>query len=417
MKNNKDDKGYFCNKCSRMHYTGKIFEEHAEYARASEELNDQRNILHKAYPLVSEEVQVPQNALIFRDFDRLSLLDKINDLIRIVYNQISNGKIPKLEIPLRRRENIVYNEQGNLFLGTKTRTIEFGDKYSELVKLTRIAVFVKELLETDIYATKREMFYNDVPLFKNQRYSDRIIEDLAVKLGTFRDNLHVVASPKGSCIGRLKLKDQNDIIDLEKLGTGGWTIPTFLKNIEILESDANFVLVLEKDAAMLRLSEAKFYHKIPCILLTSQGFPNYSARLFLKKITNELKIPVFGLADADPHGLSILMAYTYGTIQSAHETSRLATNNFYWLGVTSSDIEDYDIPERNRIKMTKAEMRKVQEMLDDEFLKKHPKLKGELKHMQTFGQKTEIQSFTLRGFQFFMDYITSKIDTGELIKF
>ena len=124
---------------------------------------------------------------------------------------------------------------------------------------------VHTLVEKDIHATKREIFYNDVNLFKTQINSDKIIDDIPPLLNTTRDSTHIVASAKGMAIGRLKIKDSGDVIDLTKLGSGGWSITPFLDKIEIVESDADFILVVEKDAALIRLSETKWWNKYPCI--------------------------------------------------------------------------------------------------------------------------------------------------------
>jgi len=35
-----------------------------------------------------------------------------------------------------------------------------------------------------------------------------------------------------------------------------------------VQSDAEFILLVEKDAAFMRLAEDRFYNKMPCIILT-----------------------------------------------------------------------------------------------------------------------------------------------------
>ena len=38
--------------------------------------------------------------------------------------------------------------------------------------------------------------------------------------------------------------------------------------------------------------------------LQAKGFPDINTRIFLKKIWENLKIPILALMDADPHGMS-----------------------------------------------------------------------------------------------------------------
>jgi meiotic recombination protein SPO11 len=48
-----------------------------------------------------------------------------------------------------------------------------------------------------IHITKRDLFYTDVKLFKDQGESDAVLDDVACMVGCTRTNLHVVASDKG----------------------------------------------------------------------------------------------------------------------------------------------------------------------------------------------------------------------------
>lgn len=73
-------------------------------------------------------------------------------------------------------------------------------------------------------------------------------------------------------------------------------------------SDAKFILLVEKDAAFMRLAEDRFYNTYPCIILTAKGQPDVATRLFLRKLRSALNIPVLALVDSDPYGLKILSA-------------------------------------------------------------------------------------------------------------
>ena len=45
-----------------------------------------------------------------------------------------------------------------------------------------------------------------------------------------------------------------------------------------IRSDAQFILLVEKDAAFMRLAEDRFYNTYPCIILTAKGQPDVATR-------------------------------------------------------------------------------------------------------------------------------------------
>ncbi len=48
-----------------------------------------------------------------------------------------------------------------------------------------------------------------------------------------------------------------------------------------LRSDALFILLVEKDAAFMRLAEDRFYNTHPCIIITAKGQPDVATRCAL----------------------------------------------------------------------------------------------------------------------------------------
>lgn len=56
---------------------------------------------------------------------------------------------------------------------------------------------IHELLRTKKIATKRDIFYKDKGLFVTQKVVDGVIDHIAFSLGIERQELNIVASPKG----------------------------------------------------------------------------------------------------------------------------------------------------------------------------------------------------------------------------
>ena len=99
-------------------------------------------------------------------------------------------------------------------------------------------------------------------------------------------------------VGKLRYKEDGDEIDCTKMGVGGKAIPSNVDKVTELRTDAKFVLLVEKDAAFMRLAEDRFYNKYPCIIITAKGQPDVATRLFLSKVKRELKLPVLALVAA-----------------------------------------------------------------------------------------------------------------------
>ena len=54
-----------------------------------------------------------------------------------------------------------------------------------------------------------------------------------------------------------------------------------MPQVSDIASDALFILLVEKDAAFMRLAEDRFYNTYPCIILTAKGQPDVASRCFI----------------------------------------------------------------------------------------------------------------------------------------
>lgn len=238
------------------------------------------------------------------------------------------------------------------------------------------AVLVKR-----IHITKRDLFYTDVKLFVDQAESDGVLDDVATMIGCTRTNLHVVASDKGLVVGRLRFTEDGDEIDCSKMGVGGKAIPPYIDKIDDIESDAEFILLIEKEAVYMRLAEDRFYNRYNCIIITARGSPDVATRMFLSRLKSELKIPVLGLFDSDPYGLKILSVYTTGSKNMSYDSASLTTPDILWLGLRPSDLNKYDLPDQCRLDMTEHDIKTGNELLKEDFIQKNPKWMKELEIM------------------------------------
>ncbi|MHA2282476.1 MAG: hypothetical protein ACXAC5_16660 [Promethearchaeota archaeon] len=368
---------------------------------------------------VKKDIILPPDTVKIDELNRRETLNRLYKLVDRVLEKIYISGRPSIELPSRSGTNIIWDEENDLLLlGKQIMEKQFHTLTSvaDITRLMRVLEVVNELLNEDIHATKREVFYTDVNLFQEQKNSDKSIEDVSTMLYTTRNSTHIVAAPKGTCVGRLRIRDRNDIIDLEGLGSGGWTISPMLDNIDIIESDAEFILVIEKDAAMMRLAEARFWRKYPCILLTAQGVGNVAVRMFLKRLSKELNLPVFSLVDSDPYGHYIHSVYLRGSKRLSYESPFLATPNIRLLGVLTRDLDKYKIPQEVRIKMNKQDEKRTKDLLSEDFVKKNKAWEKDLQLALKLKIKAEIQAFASHGFKFLTDrYLPEKLTTGDWI--
>lgn len=364
-----------------------------------------------------KNIQLPEDTIKIDDLRRKKALNRLYSLVDELIEEIYTTGKPVIELPSRSNSNIIWDEDSDLLLlGKKIQKKQFHSLTSvaDITRLMRVLEIINELLRKDMHATKREIFYTDVKLFQEQKNSDKSIEDVATMLYTTRNSTHVVASARGSCVGRLRIRDKNDIIDLEGLGSGGWGISPMLDNIEILESDAEFILVVEKDAAMMRLAEARFWKDYPCIILTAQGVGNVAVRMFLKRLSKELQLPVFSLVDSDPYGHYIHSVYMRGSKRLSYESPFLATPDIKLLGVLTRDLDKYNVPEDCRLDMNKTDIKRTKDLLKEDFVKKNKEWKKDLELALKLKKKAEIQALSSHGFEFLAEkYLPEKLTTGD----
>jgi meiotic recombination protein SPO11 len=322
-------------------------------------------------------------------------------------------------LPSRGATDQVYLDAlDRIVLKNKTSKVNFSSVSSvrKVTILTRVMQLVHGVLSRGIHVTKRDLFYTDVKLFKDQKDSDAVLDDISCMLGCTRNSLHVVASEKGVVVGRLQYKEDGDEIDCTRMGVGGKAIPSNIDKVTDMRTDAKFVLLVEKDAAFMRLAEDRFYNKYPCIIITAKGQPDVATRLFLSKVKRDLKIPVLALVDADPYGLKIISVYMQGSKNMAFDSGNLTTPDIKWLGVRPSDLDKFKIPEQCRLEMTAKDIETGNHMLNEDFIKSNPEWVKEINIMLETKTKAEIQALSSYGFQYLSEvYLPAKLQEGDWV--
>lgn len=353
------------------------------------------------------------------DLNTGSVVFEIEKSILAIAKSIVSGNGFGYLVPSRSSANQLYvPELDRIVLKDKASFRQFANIASvrKTAITTRILQLVHQLCTKQIHVTKRDLFYTDVKLFQEQGQSDTILDDVSCMLGCTRSSLNVVASEKGVVVGRLVFVEDGDRIDCTKMGVGGKAIPPNIDKVQSMESDALFILLVEKDAAFMRLAEDRFYNRFPCVIITAKGQPDVATRLFLRKMKTDLKLPVLGLVDSDPYGLKILSVYMSGSKNMSYDSSNLTTPDIKWLGVRPSDLDKYKIPEQCRLPMSDQDIKTGKDLLNEDFIKKDKNWVKELELMVKTKEKAEIQALSSFGFQYLSEvYLPLKLQQEDWI--
>ncbi len=349
-------------------------------------------------------------------------LAKISKLAQNALKSVKAGQNPAVDIRIRALSNISFNEKRRIIeLGNKTQTREFFNvaMARKFMQTFLVADKSRDLIKQGKTISIRQMYYlskhtvegTSENTFEDQDESDPIIEDLEVSADALREELHLFASRKGSMIGDVVIEDSGDRIDLSRLGSGGWSIPSICEPsvIRFLENRAEFALFVEKDAMFTRFAEDKFWRKQKCILMSSGGQATRGARRLLQRIATELKIPIYVLVDSDPWGLYIYSVLKQGSISLAYESMRLAVPAVRFIGMSAYDYKKFNLTKAVEIKLKDNDIERAKQMKAYPWFK-DKKWQREIDGILMNGFKMELDGFISRGVSFITDeYMPKKL--------
>src|SRR5512136_1707106 len=186
---------------------------------------------------------------------------KIEKLAESVLRSVKGGQNPFVEIPIRSLANVRFNE--------KKRVVELGSqrqkRYFFNVSMAKkfmqtflVSEACKELIESGKTTSIRDLYYitkhtlgdSRQNTFEEQDESDPIIEDVEVALDSLREELHLFAGGRGIMVGPMTIRDAGDTIDLRRMGSGGWGVPSIAEEniVQFGKNEAKYVLLIEKEA-------------------------------------------------------------------------------------------------------------------------------------------------------------------------
>jgi DNA topoisomerase-6 subunit A len=353
---------------------------------------------------------------------------RINEFAHAVATMAACGEDPYLDIPSRTLSNVNFSKSSGLIeMGDSTQRRNFFNlsQAKKFMQTTLIASGCSELLRQDKTTSIRDLFYHckhtiegtRENTFDEQAESDPIIEDLEVGLASLREELGLYAEPKGAMVGPMVIVDRGDTIDLSRMGSGGYAVPSIVEDhvIQFKQCTADFVLLIEKGAVWRRFNEDRFWKKHNCVIVHGGGQPPRGVRRLLWRLHHEQGLPVFVLVDNDPWGYYIYSVVKQGSINLAFESARMAIPAARFVGMSSYDAEKFGLPKEVTIRITEQDIRRAREIKEYPWFAKKI-WQREINHMLQQGVKLELEALSSKDFSFITDtYLPQKLTTEDYL--
>ncbi len=278
-------------------------------------------------------------------------VNKLQSLGDKIIEDVNAMNVPSIQVPSRGTSNIVYDDEKRYYvLGDRFGQRSLGNvkQIKKIGQMVYMANFCKGLVQTGKTATLREMYYVsegwDID-FGDQQESNIVGEDLEVTLGISREDLGLMPEEDGASVyGDITVKDDDVEINALRMGKSGYTISPTIDEVELVDHNVQRVIAVETMGMFHRMVQENAYKKFDTLIVGLKGQAARATRRFLKRVNEELGLPVYICNDGDPWGFHIAMVIISGSAKLAHVNHELATPDAKFLGVTASDIINYDLP-------------------------------------------------------------------------
>jgi len=364
-----------------------------------------------------------------RDERHQEVIKKIKLVMKDISKNILIQRMPILDVPKVGYDNTVWSEEKRMLtIGNKKVQVS-PDSIKKIPTFSQYLVManaVRKLLDEEMESTIRGMYYATLStvgddkikqkFWNSQENSDDAIKAVELLTGVPREEFSVTSKPKGMISGPITLRVGGDIIDCN-LGSRATSqlIPTNIRDVEIVDVNANFVMVVEKDTVLNNIRKSGFIQKYNAILLTGSGEPDRATRMMVKTLNEVWKKPVVIFADADPWGLGIALRYKIGSESLSYDSDRLVTPNSKVLGMMFSDIYDYNIPEVARLPASEEDLSRANDMKRKPWLN-DKRWQKELSLFLQRKEKCELDAFFKHGFRYLAEtYIPEKLRQEGLL--
>jgi DNA topoisomerase-6 subunit A len=278
---------------------------------------------------------------------------------------LEKARRPVLKATKCSLDNSNYDHRlGFLTPGDKKVSTELN--VSSVKKMSR-AVFMLEILlrniETGNVANKRELYYvskgeiKHNPILKaldfaDQDESDEVIDFICEMIEAYREEMNCFANDRGGQTYSQQLvvtETMSDgaeaVIDLSQLGTSPFQPKNRPQNLLLkAKKKIDFCLIVESEGTANTLVANGFTKRHNSIVVGAQGVPSNAVRGWVKRIQDQLKIPLYFFGDLDAYTLqNIYRTLKAGSASSLIRNSDFSAPDVRFLGVLPEDIKKYDL--------------------------------------------------------------------------
>ncbi|HSW43977.1 MAG TPA: DNA topoisomerase IV subunit A [Phycisphaerae bacterium] len=348
---------------------------------------------------------------------------KIEGIVDLIASAATKQKSPRLDIPIRALSNVRFDPRKAIIeMGDDKQARYFFDKNMarKFMQTVLIASACKQLIDADKTASIRQLYYlskhnidgTREKTFNDQDESDPIIEDLEVMIDSLREELHVFASNRGNLAGPIVLEDDGQVLDCMRMGSAGYAVPGICEPdvIKFRKCSAKYILHVEKDTVWRRFYEDRYHEKHNCIVTHGSGQPTRGMRRLLRRMNDELKLPVYCLLDNDPWGYYIYSVIKQGSINLAYESRRMAVPAAQYIGVSSFDYERCGLSDDVKIMLDDKDIKRAKQILAYPWFKGKKHWDKEIRKMMQNGFKMEVEALINKRLTFLTDeYVPAKI--------
>jgi DNA topoisomerase VI subunit A len=351
----------------------------------------------------------------------MTVSKQIKEIANNIYQSILKKKQPSVSSPLRSLSNVKYNEKDGFFdlIGKKKTRDLTVSTVKTFAQTLRMMTLSKELVEKEDIATKREAYYVSKnwgeARFKEQPESDTVMDDVEAMLMVNREQMGFIPEEKGGDIaGKLIVVDKDADtgkqlkIDCTKMGSGAYSIPSSVEDLKF-ETQAKFILAIETAGMFQRLVKHNYWKKANCILISMGGVPTRACRRFIRRLSDDKKLPVYVFTDGDPYGFgSIYRTLKVGSGNAAHINKFFCVPRAKFIGITPQDIIDYKLPSHP---LKDVDLKKIKDLLkNDPFIQHHKEWQKALQQMAKMKVRAEQQALAKWGLNYVIEkYLPDKI--------
>jgi meiotic recombination protein SPO11 len=359
--------------------------------------------------------ELDEKYIIARDLDAAAVLSKIRDVLGLVHREESIVAYEGLSYQLPSRD-LEQHEYDPLLRQLCLRRGKFdscavGDpKTSRRAKIiTALLSLVQKALLGGHPTSSHFLCYGDGLFKRDQKTVDDALLDICCLLECTRTSLSVIELTPGTVIGPLMLTSEHGE-ETHCRRMGGTHIPEGISKITVTSgADPKFILVVQRGAVFEDFASNKFHLEFSCVIITGgDGQPNIPTRAFLRKLKDSLSVPVYGLFDPDPEGLSIFCTYKFGSSEMPFDNVGLTVPDMRWIGVSLGD--DLDI--NDEMPLTKKDISILEELCAKKYAMGDELLRTNIHLMMYKGVKSKIEALYHHQFPA-TDYILKAISNQE----